>query len=309
MDVVAILPEFLPVERIKEAALSVLPDLQIFTDTSFDQVRADVLIVTTFTKVDDNLLSKFQGLKFIQVASTGYDNVDIDALRAKGIMLSNIPVANKESVAEHVLSMVLSFLKDQRFLDREIREGRWPLLTRSFDLMGKTFGIVGFGAIGKKLAERLIPFEVGIVYTDIRRLSEDEEELYGVTFLPLDELVKVSDIISVHVPLTENTKGMFNSDIFQKMKDGCIFINTSRGEVVVESDLVLAIKKKGIRAGIDVFSSEPVDPESELLSLENTILSPHIAGVTLESQERFIKETMSNVLRYTQGIEPLYRVI
>ncbi len=309
MKTLVILPDFLPVEDIEKSAKMIMPDLTIRSDTEFEKDDSEILVATTFTKVDKKLVDKLKNLRFVQIASTGYDNVDLEYLKEKGIMLSNIPVANKESVAEHVISMALSFLKDQKFLDQEIRSGRWPLLTRSFDLMGKTFGIVGMGAIGKRLAERLIPFGVGIVYYDEKRLTEDEEERFGCTYLPFDDLLSSSDIISVHVPLTEKTRKMFNSDAFSRMKEGSIFINTSRGEVVDESALIKAIKDRGIKAGIDVFEREPPDPDSEIFKLDNTIFSPHIAGVTMESQNRFLKETIANVLRFNQGIDPLYRVI
>ena len=309
MKAMAILPAFLPIDEIKASIGQILPDLEVRTDSDFDRSEADVLVVTTFTRVDGELLGKFPSLKFLQVASTGYDNVELDAVRNRGVMLSNIPVANKESVAEHVIAMTLSLLKDMRFLDSELRSGNWPMITGSRELKGKTFGIVGMGAIGIRLAERLLPFEVGMVYHDVRRLPEEREQNLGLTYLPLERLLGVSDVISIHVPLTKDTEKMFSSSAFRKMKDGSILINTSRGEVVDEQALVDAVKGKGIRAGLDVFPTEPPDFSSELFRLDNVIFSPHIAGVTVESQQRFITETVSNVLRYAQGVDPLYRVL
>ncbi|MHB1708053.1 MAG: 2-hydroxyacid dehydrogenase [Thermoplasmataceae archaeon] len=308
MKAMAILPAFLPIDEIKASTGQILPDLEVRTDTDFDRSEADVLVVTTFTRVDSELLGKFPSLKFLQVASTGYDNVDMNAVRNRGVIMSNIPVANKESVAEHVIAMTLSLLKDMRFLDKELRSGNWPMITGSRELKGKTFGIVGMGAIGIRLAERLLPFEVAIVYHDVRRLPEEREQNLGLTYLPFERLLEVSDVISIHVPLTKDTEKMFSSSAFMKMKEGAILINTSRGEVVDEQDLIEAVKRKGIRAGLDVFAAEPPDFSSELFRLDNVIFSPHIAGVTVESQQRFITETVSNVLRYAQGVDPLYRV-
>lgn len=309
MKAMAILPAFLPIDEIKASIGQILPDLEVRTDSDFDRSEADVLVVTTFTRVDGELLGKFPSLKFLQVASTGYDNVELDAVRNRGVMLSNIPVANKESVAEHVIAMTLSLLKDMRFLDSELRSGNWPMITGSRELKGKTFGIVGMGAIGIRLAERLLPFEVGMVYHDVRRLPEEREQNLGLTYLPLERLLGVSDVISIHIPLTKDTEKMFSSSAFREMKDGSILINTSRGEVVDEQALIEAVKGKGIRAGLDVFPTEPPDFSSELFRLDNVIFSPHIAGVTVESQQRFITETVSNVLRYAQGVDPLYRVL
>jgi len=309
MKFLTILPDFIPQEEVRKTVAQILPDMEIRNDTNFDKSDADVLVVTTFTKIDANVLKKMPNLKFVQVASTGYDNVDVEYLKQHGIMLSNIPTANKESVAEHVIAMVLAFLKDLIYLNNELKGGNWPMLTRSRDLKDKIFGIIGMGRIGIKLAERLQAFEVGIIYYDINRLPREEEERLGVTYMDFDDVLKNSDIISIHLPLNEKTRNMFSEREFSLMKDGAIFINTARGEIVDEKALINAIKKKGIRAGIDVFSKEPPDFDSELFKLDNVIVSPHIAGVTLESQQRFLTETIANVLRYAQGLEPLYRIV
>ncbi|BAB60364.1 D-3-phosphoglycerate dehydrogenase [Thermoplasma volcanium GSS1] len=303
------LPNFLPVGEIRKLAASVLPDINIITDLDFKSDESDILIVTAFTKVDKALLDKFPRLKFIQVASTGYDNVDVTEVKSRNILMCNSPSSNKESVAEHVIGMALYFLKDFGHLDREIRNGNWPILTFSRDLMGKVFGIIGMGAIGRKLAERLIQFGVGIIYYDVKRLPEEVEDELGITYVTLDELISSADIISIHVPLTETTKGMIGRKEFEKMKDGCIFINTSRAEVVVTKDLVWALKQGKIKAGIDVYDREPPDFSSELFQMDNALFSPHIAGVTVESQRRFIEETVANVIRYMQGVDPLNRVL
>lgn len=156
MKVTAILPPFLPVDEIRKTATSILPGIEIRTDLDFDKDDSEVLVATTFTKIDRAVLDRFPSLKFLQIASTGYDNVDLKAVRDRGIMMCNSPTSNKESVAEHVIGMALYFLKDFRYLDSEIRSGNWPLLTASHDLKGKVFGIIGMGAIGKRLAERLV---------------------------------------------------------------------------------------------------------------------------------------------------------
>ncbi|HEU12959.1 MAG: 2-hydroxyacid dehydrogenase [Thermoplasmata archaeon] len=310
MRVLAILPDFIPQEEVKRTVSQIMPDIEIKNSTDFDHSDAQVLIVTTFTDVDRNLIDKMPNLKFVQVASTGYDRVDIEYLKSKGIMLSNIPTANKQSVAEHVIAMVLAFLKDLINLNEELKvHHRWPKLTGSRDLEGKIFGIVGMGMIGIQLAKRLLPFNVGIVYYDIRRLPPEEEEKYGLTYMDLPDLLRNSDIISIHLPLTEKTRKMFGEREFSLMKDGAIFINTARGEIVDERALIDAMKKKNIKVGIDVYEKEPPDFNSELFKMDDAIFSPHIAGVTVESQQRFLTETISNVLRYVQGLEPLYRVI
>lgn len=309
MKITAILPPFLPIESIRKQVDSVMPGVNVITSTDFDKDDAEVLIATTFTKIDDSFLAKFPELKFIQIASTGYDNVDAQAVKTRKITMCNAPGSNKESVAEHVIAMSLSFLKDLNFLDSEMRKGNWPMLTASRDLKGKVFGIVGLGGIGRKLVERLIPFEVAILYSDVHRLSEDDEESLGVTYMELDDLLKEADIVSLHVPLDDSTKSLLNAERLALMKDGAILINTCRGGVVDETALIDAIKSKGIRAGVDVYLKEPPDFSSELFKLDNTIFTPHIAGVTGESQSRFLEETVANVMRYVQGVEPLNVVV
>ncbi len=308
MKVLAILPPFLPVDAIRQTVQQILPDIEVKTDAEFEPLDAQVLIVTTFTRVDSALLDRVRGLKMIQVASTGYDNVLLEEVKKRGIAVCNIPTANKETVAEHVIALVLSIMKDIRFMDSEIRAGRWPMLSGTQELKGKIFGIIGMGAIGKKLAERLVPFEVELVYYDPRRLSPEEEETLGVEFSSLDELLKLSDAVSIHVPLTPETRAMISSDKLGLMKDRAILINTSRGEIVDEAALIEAAKKKSIRAGIDVFYREPPDFNSEMFSMDQFLFTPHIAGVSMESQQRFITETVANVLRYVQGLEPQFRV-
>jgi len=294
---------------VKNTINQILPGMEIVNDLNFERSDAEVLVATTFTKLGKNELMKFPNLKYLQIASTGYDNVDLSYIKEKDITICNIPIANKQSVAEHVIAFMLVFLKDMLFLNSEIKEKKnWPILTGSRDLEGKVVGIIGMGMIGIQLAKRLIAFNPSLTYYDSRRLKIEEEERMGLNYVTLDELVSNSDIITIHLPLTEETRNLFDEKRFSKMKDGAIFINTSRGEIVDEKALINAVKMKGIKAGIDVYAKEPPDFDSELFKLDNVICSPHIAGVTVESQQRFLTETISNVLRYAEGIEPLYKV-
>lgn len=309
MRYLTILPEFIPSSAVKETISQIMPEMEIVNDLNFERSDAEVLVATTFTSLGSNELKKFPNLKYIQIASTGYDNVDTEYVKENGIILCNIPIANKQSVAEHVIAFILVFLKDMLFLNSELKEKKnWPVLTGSRDLDGKVVGILGLGMVGVQLAKRLVAFGPSLLYYDVRRMSEVEEERLGLNFVALEQLISNSDIISIHLPLTPETRNLFNEERFSKMKDGAILINTSRGQIVDETALINAVKKKGIKAGIDVYSKEPPDFDSELFKLDNVICSPHIAGVTAESQQRFLTETISNVLKYAQGIDPLYRV-
>ncbi len=309
MKVLSILPPFLPVEEISKALGQIMPEGEILTDTDFETNSAEVLIVTTFTEIGADLIGKLPNLKFVQVASTGYDNVDLEALREKGVKMSNIPTANKESVAEHVIAMALAQLKNLMHFHNEIVGGNWPFLTNSRELMGKTFGVIGMGAIGKKLAERLLFFGTETLYYDSVRLSTEQEEELGATFTELDDLLSRSDLISLHLPLSSETRGMIDAKALARMREGAIFINTSRGGIVDENALIDAVRRRGLKACIDVYEHEPPDPDSEMFKLDGVLFSPHIAGVTVESQQRFLTETASNVMKYIQGLEPHYRVL
>lgn len=309
MNILIVLPQFFPTSEVDATIRQILPTAEITTSTDFEKKDSEVLVATTFTKVDESLVSKLPNLKFVQIASTGYDNVDTELLRRRKVKLSNIPTANKESVAEHVITLALAQLKNLLYFHNEIINGNWPFLTNSTELMGKTFGIIGMGAIGKRLAERLLYFGTNIIYHDPVRLTPEEEENFGVTYATMDELLRKSDIISIHVPLTTGTDKFIGEREFGLMKEGAIFINTARGEVVHEPSMVKAIKSRGIRACIDVYPQEPPEPKSELFRVPNVLFSPHIAGVTVESQQRFITDTIANVLKYVQGLEPSYQVL
>jgi phosphoglycerate dehydrogenase-like enzyme len=308
----AVLPPFLPLDEIERRVSQLLPGIDIATslDASgrFPPEEVEVLILTTFHELNASAIEKLTSLKFVQVASTGYDRVDVGACRRRRIMVSNIPVANSKTVAEHVVMLVLALLRDLRGLDADLRRGEWPMLTGANDLAGKVFGIVGMGRIGRELAARLVPFETSTIYSDVVPLSPEDERRLGLTRVEFGDLLAQSDIVSLHLPLTERTRGIFGPDEFTRMKDQAIFINTARAELVDPVALRRAVTEGKIRAGLDVYPSEPPDFADPVFKASGALFTPHIAGVTFEAQQRFLQETIKNVLRYVQGKEPLYRV-
>jgi phosphoglycerate dehydrogenase-like enzyme len=312
VNVRAVLPAYLPIEEIQRRVSTLLPELEIVHDPlapgRFSPEAIDVLIVTTFHGLPPETIARMSSLRFVQVASTGYDRVDLDACRRRGIMVSNIPVANSKTVAEHVVLLTLALLRDLRGLDADLRKGEWPMLTGANDLAGKVFGIAGMGRIGRELAARLVAFEVSAIYTDVVPLTSEEERRLGLTRVELGELLTQSDIVSLHLPLTEKTRGMFSANEFAMMKDQAIFINTARAELVDPVALRRAVTDGKIRAGLDVYPTEPPDFSDPVFKAPGTVFTPHIAGVTFEAQQRFLQETIKNVLRFVQGKEPLYRV-
>ena len=312
MQILAVLPSFLPVDDIRRSVSALLPEIRIETD--FDAVgtealeKVEVLVVTAFTPVGKDLIGRLKSVRFIQVASTGYNNIDLQSCRQRGIAVSNIQGANSKSVAEHVIMCALVLLRDLKRQDMIIRNGDWPVISGSFDLAGKIFGIVGMGRIGREVASRLVPFEVSTIYYDIVPLSVQEERKLGAVRVELGELLQNADIITLHLPLNAGTRGIISADSLDHMKDGAIIINTARAELMDYDALIRYLRAGKIKAALDVYPREPPDFASGLFREEETVFTPHNAGVTMEAQQRILAETISNVLRYIQGKKPLYGV-
>ena len=289
-----------------------MPDLDIVSDPTesgkYPLNELEALALTTFHDLTAADLEKLPALRFVQVASTGYDRVDLATCRARGIMVSNIPVANSKTVAEHVILLALASLRELIPVDRELRSGRWPMILDAQELGGKVFGIVGAGRIGRELAARLVPFEVSTIYCDKVPLAEESERGLGLTRVSLEELLTQSDIISLHLPLSRETRGIIGEAELAKMKPNALLINTARAELVDTSALARAVQSGRVRAALDVFPTEPADFTDPIFRAEHTVFTPHMAGVTQEAQMRFLQETVKNVLRFAQGKEPQFRV-
>jgi phosphoglycerate dehydrogenase-like enzyme len=289
-----------------------MPDLDIVTEPTaagrYPVGELDAIALTTFHDLTAEDIAAMTALKFVQVASTGYDRVDMAACRARGIMVSNIPVANSKTVAEHVILLALASLRDLIPVDLEMRGGRWPMIMGAQELGGKVFGIVGTGRIGQELATRLVPFEVSAIYYDKVPLSEEQERILGLTRVSLEELLAQSDIVSLHLPLSNETRGIIGAGQLAKMKAGALLINTARAELVDPKALSNAATEGRIRVALDVYPTEPPDFKDPIFHAERAVFTPHMAGVTQEAQMRFLQETLKNMLRYAQGKEPQFRV-
>lgn len=275
-----------------------------------DIVIGDYTFKVPITAEMVDLMAK---VKLIAQPSTGYDHIDLAACKRKGIPVSNIGGANAISVAEHTLAVALMLLKRIGYAHRRMTEGSWvqeELLNVAAEVHGKTWGIIGLGRIGREVAWRARAMGANVVYTDLARIPEQEELKLGVSFLPLQRLLAESDVVSIHVPLTEKTRGMMGEKGFRLMKSYAVFINVSRGELTDEGALARAVTQGWIGgAGVDVFSSEPVPPDNPLLLAAkegaNIVLTPHIAGATNDARLRIIQTTVDNVVRVALGQPPL----
>ena len=255
-------------------------------------------------------------LKLVQLLSAGYDRFNIEAATQLGILVANNGGANKIAVAEHTILLILALYKKLCKHHSELKNGVWlrekdhPL--RLFELAGKNVGLLGFGNVGKALAKRLMGFETNISYFDVVRYTVEEKEL-NIHYLPLDELLMWSDIVSIHVPLLKTTKNLIGKKELDLMKSSAILINTARGEIVDEESLYTALKNNKIAGvGLDVFAQENEIQRggyvSPLFTLENVVISPHYAGHTYDTWLRRIEMGYQNIVRIANGEEPLYVV-
>jgi len=316
MKIVAVLPPSDQIPAQEKLLQGMLKDHEIRIVTSGDALaplvpEAEILVSTAFVPITGEMIRNAPRLRFLQVAGVGVDHVDMEAARAAGITVANVAAANAVSVAEHVVMVALAMTRDLCNAHAAMRAGQWSLpqwMSRARELAGLTVGIVGMGRIGREVARRLLPFGVTIVYYDVQPLDQTTEDELGVTLLPLDDLLAAADIVTVHVPLNENTYHLFDATRFARMKPGSYFINAARAEIVDENALVDALKTRLGGAAIDVFSPEPPPPDHPLFSLPNVLLTPHGAGVTVNAQQRIAQGAIQNVLRYLDG-RPLADVV
>ena len=276
-----------------------LPPEIIWDEESIQSPDAVEGIITVKTKVDQQLLAKYQNVKFIAVAFTGYDCVDLEICRQKNIAVFNVPAYSTNSVAELVVGLAISLFREIPTANNIIRSEKWALQPGQ-ELSGKTVGILGTGTIGTLTASFFKTFGCKIIGWS--RTEREEFKTLGEYIPDLTEFLSSADIISVHLPLTDETEGIIGEKEFSAMKETAYLINTARGPIIDENALIEALKDGKITgAAIDVFDPEPIDPNNELLKLSNIILTPHIAYKTVEALKRRAEVTISNIVDFMQG--------
>ena len=250
-------------------------------------------------------------LRLVQLISAGYDRLDVEAARQAQVPIANNGGANSVAVAEHTLMLILAVSKKLAWQHNNVVRGKWRVgdfaETRLYELAGKTLGIVGLGAIGKKVARRAPAFEMTVQYHDIVRLREDQEDALGVRFVLFPELLRTSDVVSLHVPLNESTRHMMSTREFAAMKPHAILINTCRGPVVDEAALYRALTEGQIAgAGLDVMAEEPPPANHPLFTLDSVTITPHTAGPTWENWGRAFRNAFDNIQRVAAGRPPMW---
>lgn len=244
-------------------------------------------------------------IKLFHKWGVGIDNIDLDACRARGIKVARTTGSNATPVAEFAVGLMIALARKIVFAHNTTVAGGWAkneVWKQSKLVSGKTVGIVGLGSIGRGVARRVAGFDCRILYTNRNRISAAEEQALGVTYAPLDQLLAESDIVSLNCPLTEATKGMINAAALAKMKPGALLVNVARGGVVVEADLVEALKSGHLGgAAVDVFDQEPPPKDHPLLHMDSVICSPHCASTAFESSRKGIAHWLDNIARVSRG--------
>lgn len=278
---------------------------------------ADFILADAMAKVPAELIEQMPNLKLIHSEGVGFQGFDIEAARKRHIYVCNCKGMNAVAVAEQAILLMLGLLRDIRGGDRKLREGKQIQTKESYMLAGNlrelgdgSIGLVGFGDIAKAAAQMANVFGAKVYYYDVFRAKPEVEEAYQATYLPLDELLAVSDFVSLHLPVTKDTTGMANADFFAKMKQGAYLINTARGELVDDEALIAALRSgKLAGAGLDTISNEPVQPDHPLLAAgpevnEKILFSCHIGGITGSSFRRGYEMVWSDIKKVEAGEKP-----
>ena len=273
---------------------------------------AQYMLCYPHVKMSDDFYRGAPNLRLVQLLSAGYDSVDLEAARRAKVPVANNGGANAIAVAEHALMLMLTVSRKVIWQHGSVSAGRWRgngPVPRMYELYNKTLGIVGLGTIGKKVARLARAFGMRVAYYDIARLSEDAEDALGVRFHLLRELLRTSDIVSLHVPLNASTRHMIGEEELALMKPSAILVNTCRGPVIDEAALHRTLSAgKLFGAGLDVFDREPPPPDNPLFKLDNVVLTAHFAGPTWDNHAARLRNAFDNVERVHRGEAPLWVV-
>ncbi len=260
--------------------------------------KATALVIRSATTITPDFLEMAPNLKLVIRAGEGTDNIDKGACAAKGVKVANTPGANNNSAAEHAIALMMTVLRKTAAADKTMKAGGWDKSKfTGVELSNKKVGIVGFGRIGQIVAKRLQGFEPQVLFFD--PFVEKSEFSYAQKAKDLKELFSTCDVITLHSPLMDKTKGMVNKELLELMPSHSILINASRGGIVDEDALLDVLKNGKIRAaGFDVFATEPLDENSELRKLDNLVLTPHLGASTEEAQLRVGEMTVSQLKEF-----------
>lgn len=270
---------------------------------------ADAIVVGPGTFVDRHVINAATHLKLIARIGVGVDRIDLQAATERGVFVTNNPIKTADSVSEFTVALLLGLAKNIPWGDQAVKEGQWVAGKQrathdNIELYRKTHGVVGMGEIGSRVAAVCKALGMKVLYFK-RSRNADLERLLGVEYAPFDKLIRESDTISLHTPLTDETRNLFDKPQFEAMKRTALLINQSRGQVVNEKALLRALKEDKIGGyATDVYEEEPPDPNSELLKLKNVIVAPHVGGLSREAGVRMSMTIAEAVLAVAKGDVP-----
>ena len=265
--------------------------------------KANALVSLSTDTLDQHFLTECKHLEIISQFSAGYDNIDMTQATRLGIPVGNAPTAMSDATADIAFGLMIAVARKMFYMHKTIINGEWayfrPKANLGIELKNKTLGIFGLGLIGTEMAKRCKgAYEMEIIYCN-RQPNAGAEKLLPAKLVSFEELLQQSDILSVHCALNDETRGIFNKAAFDKMKQNAIFINTSRGPVHNEKDLIDALNAGKIRgAGLDVTNPEPMEPGNPLLSMENVAILPHIGSATVEARNEMSRQAAVNIIEY-----------
>lgn len=294
----SVVPEGFTVETLEEASYECL--LRQCTDV-------DYLLVSGRLPIDEGVLSAAKQLKMIQRTGVGIEMLDIEAIKRHNIPVYVNSGVNARSVAEHTLTLILCCLKNIPRIDRQVKKGVWKKQQTGLtcnELYGKIVGLVGMGAIGRQVAGYLKAFGAKVLYTDIYRLSVQQEEELSLTYVQTFEaMLPQVDVLSFHCPLTKDNQDMLNAEAIKLMNDGAMVVNTARGKLIEPNALYEALKSGKLRAAaLDVHYEEPIKETYNLAELDNVVLTPHIGGLTYEAFYSMMAGAVENIQLFEQGM-------
>ena len=273
--------------------------------------EADYYLATNY-KVTREVMEQSPKLKLVTRTGVGFENVDIEYARSKGIPVTIAKGANAVSVAELVIAFMLDLSRKICLLDKTTKEGlwqSWDYRHESYDIMGKTLGVIGAGVIAREVITRVNAFGVHCVYYDIAKMPQEQEQQYQLTYMSMEELLAASDFVMVQLPLNDSTRDLIGKDQFRLMKKTAFIINTARGQIINEDALIWALDNHVIAgAALDVFNNNPPGAGHKLLTYPNVITTPHIGGATLDAYSRNFAMCTDNIRAVEQGRRPEFIV-
>lgn len=276
--------------------------------TSYEEIPQRIsdadAVICNKTLLNESSLKDAKNLKYIGLFATGYNNIDIEYCKQNNITVCNAGSYSTNAVAQHTFALILEHYSNVGKYTQFCHDGGWqtastfsPFVFDLNEIAGKTIGIIGFGAIGKAVAKIALAFNMNVL-----SYNRSQKEFDGVSFVDLDTLLYKSDIVTVHCPLNDDSNQMFDKTTFNKMKTGAFFVNTARGGVMVENDLIDALNSNKLSgAAIDVLSVEPMSKDSKLPGTKNLIITPHIAWAPIQTRERLINIVCENIEKFLMG--------